>query len=284
MDFDEQEWWRVWSSRPYRTLCAEREPRWREKKERPKPGFTAGSKQRSRVRHPGCEEPGEFRAPPADGPVRGDGPPPFRWFCLDHVRAFNARYNFFDGMSADEIHEAQRPMAGWEADARLPTGGADRAAALGRFRRSPGRDRRAVPRAGGDAERKDGKPLSGADRERCARWGWSRRRPRALRRRYSDWCAAITRTAMAATAATSRARQGDRGLSAAGVPALPNSSDADHARYGGGAVRSESGDCARARCTSPSGSLSPPPRKALPTMKRRTGQDEHHRRSGAPPR
>ena len=50
---------------------------------------------------PGCEERGEFRAPPAEGPVRGDRPPPFRWFCLDHVRAFNQRYNFFDGMSAD---------------------------------------------------------------------------------------------------------------------------------------------------------------------------------------
>jgi len=34
--------------------------------------------------------------------------------CLDHVREFNARYNFFDGLSPDEIHEAQSPLAGWE--------------------------------------------------------------------------------------------------------------------------------------------------------------------------
>jgi DnaJ-domain-containing protein 1 len=38
----------------------------------------------------------------------------WQFFCLDHVRAFNARYNFFDGLSPDEIHEAQSPLAGWE--------------------------------------------------------------------------------------------------------------------------------------------------------------------------
>lgn len=37
----------------------------------------------------------------------------WQWFCLDHVRAFNARYNFFDGLAPDEIHEAQSPLAGW---------------------------------------------------------------------------------------------------------------------------------------------------------------------------
>ena len=38
----------------------------------------------------------------------------WQFFCLTHVRAFNARYNFFDGLSPDEIHEAQSPLAGWE--------------------------------------------------------------------------------------------------------------------------------------------------------------------------
>ena len=42
----------------------------------------------------------------------------WQWFCLEHVRAFNARYNFFDGLGPDEIHEAQSPLAGWE---RAPT-------------------------------------------------------------------------------------------------------------------------------------------------------------------
>ncbi len=40
----------------------------------------------------------------------------WQWLCLDHVRAFNAKYNFFDGLTTDEIHEAQSPLAGWERD------------------------------------------------------------------------------------------------------------------------------------------------------------------------
>ena len=66
---------------------------------------------------PGCNEPGEFRAP-LDEPIDQDRPRPFRLLCLNHVRAFNSRYNFFDGMSVDEIHHAQRPMAGWERETR----------------------------------------------------------------------------------------------------------------------------------------------------------------------
>ena len=38
----------------------------------------------------------------------------WQFLCLDHVRAFNAGYNYFDGMSPDEIHAAQSPLAGWE--------------------------------------------------------------------------------------------------------------------------------------------------------------------------
>lgn len=66
---------------------------------------------------PGCREPGEFRAPlsPDRSP---DGPPQWRWLCLDHVREFNAGYNFFAGMSADQIMAAQSPTAGWETESR----------------------------------------------------------------------------------------------------------------------------------------------------------------------
>jgi hypothetical protein len=61
---------------------------------------------------PGCDEAGQFRAPGSRGPGF-DGPGEHLWFCLDHVREFNARYNFFTGMSADEIVAAQHPAAGW---------------------------------------------------------------------------------------------------------------------------------------------------------------------------
>jgi hypothetical protein len=64
---------------------------------------------------PGCQEPGEFRAPAS--PHRSpDGPPPYRWLCLDHVREFNAGYNYFEGMNADQIMAAQSPTAGWETE------------------------------------------------------------------------------------------------------------------------------------------------------------------------
>lgn len=135
---------------------------------------------------PGCEAPGEFRAPYLDAVTVGrDGPPPFRWLCLDHVRAFNAGYNFFSGMSADEIHEAQRPYAGWARENRTYANGdpgprwADFAdpldAIAARFRRT------AAP------ERTDGKPLSGQDRESLRVLGLEPDADRrGLRQRYSE--------------------------------------------------------------------------------------------------
>ncbi|PQM26855.1 molecular chaperone DnaJ [Sphingopyxis lindanitolerans] len=66
---------------------------------------------------PGCREPGEFRAP-ATQHRSPDGPPPYRYLCLDHVREFNAGYNFFEGMNADQIMAAQSPTAGWETESR----------------------------------------------------------------------------------------------------------------------------------------------------------------------
>lgn len=76
--------------------------------------------------HPGCLEAGEFRAPGAQG-SSFDGPGDWRWLCLDHVREFNAGYDWFAGMSADEILAAQSPVSGWrtEQPAFRPTAGLD---------------------------------------------------------------------------------------------------------------------------------------------------------------
>ncbi|NOW43994.1 hypothetical protein FHW96_000121 [Novosphingobium sp. SG751A] len=77
---------------------------------------------------PGCEEAGEFRAPgvKASG---FDGPGHYRWFCLEHIRAFNAGYDYFEGMSPEEIWAAQSPIHGWEQETRAfrPTAGIDSA-------------------------------------------------------------------------------------------------------------------------------------------------------------
>ena len=65
---------------------------------------------------PGCEGLGEYKAPVQ--PANFDGPGEYQMLCLDHVREHNSRYNYFAGMSAEEINEAQRPLAGWERPSR----------------------------------------------------------------------------------------------------------------------------------------------------------------------
>jgi hypothetical protein len=72
----------------------------------------------------GCRAPGEFKAPLQ--PSSFDGPGSWRFLCLDHVREHNAKYNFFEGMSPDEISDAQSPLAGWERSTRaFAAAGAD---------------------------------------------------------------------------------------------------------------------------------------------------------------
>ena len=86
-------------------------------------GRVEGAKARCSVR--GCREPGEFRAPLT--PSDFDGPGSWKWLCLDHIREHNAKYNFFEGMSPEEIQAAQSPIAGWERETRAfaHAGGAD---------------------------------------------------------------------------------------------------------------------------------------------------------------
>ena len=76
--------------------------------------------------HPTCQDAGEFRAP-GNRHSSFDGPGDWRWFCLEHVREFNAGYDWFEGMSAEEILRAQSPTAGWERQTRAfnPTAGVD---------------------------------------------------------------------------------------------------------------------------------------------------------------
>ena len=69
---------------------------------------------------PGCDAPGEFRAPGIQRPDF-DGPGDWRWLCLDHVREFNAAYNWFEGMTPEEIQAAQNPYAGWDRETRAFT-------------------------------------------------------------------------------------------------------------------------------------------------------------------
>jgi hypothetical protein len=48
--------------------------------------------------HPGCKEPGQYRAPKGRG-AEGQ----YYRFCLTHVREYNAKYNYFNGMADDAV-------------------------------------------------------------------------------------------------------------------------------------------------------------------------------------
>ncbi|RZV51198.1 MAG: J domain-containing protein [Sphingomonadaceae bacterium] len=56
----------------------------------------------------GCRQPGEYRAPVT--PSGFDGPGAHVLMCLDHVREHNAEWDYFKGMSAEEIWEEQSPI------------------------------------------------------------------------------------------------------------------------------------------------------------------------------
>jgi hypothetical protein len=58
--------------------------------------------------HPHCDRPGSYRAPRA--PAELDR---WRWFCLDHVREYNASWNFFADCPIEEIEAQQRSDGVW---------------------------------------------------------------------------------------------------------------------------------------------------------------------------
>jgi hypothetical protein len=60
--------------------------------------------QSRRCSHDGCSEAGEFRAPRSRTPEH-DG---YDHFCLEHIRAFNAAWDFFKGLSREQIEAEQR--------------------------------------------------------------------------------------------------------------------------------------------------------------------------------
>src|ERR1700712_2522055 len=53
--------------------------------------------------HPGCGKPGPHRAP-----MGRDREGQFFCFCLDHVREYNATYNYFNGMSDEAVAKYQK--------------------------------------------------------------------------------------------------------------------------------------------------------------------------------
>lgn len=74
----------------------------------PKRGRSATDQVQSNVDAPpcqwkGCDKPGRHRAPVGRG---RDGE--YYVFCVDHVRQYNASYNYFDGMSDSDVAKFQK--------------------------------------------------------------------------------------------------------------------------------------------------------------------------------
>lgn len=59
--------------------------------------------------HAGCASEGMFRAPRSRDRLNE-----YFWFCLEHVRAYNASWDYYKGMSADEIEAEIRTSTTWQ--------------------------------------------------------------------------------------------------------------------------------------------------------------------------
>jgi DnaJ-domain-containing protein 1 len=58
---------------------------------------------------PGCCAAGEYRAPKSRERLRD-----YWWFCLEHVRAYNAAWDFYKGMSPAQIEAEMRADVSWQ--------------------------------------------------------------------------------------------------------------------------------------------------------------------------
>ena len=81
----------------------------------------------------GCEEPGEFKAPKG---VRSEGQ--YHNFCLEHVRHYNKAFNYFAGMSPEELDEALHTPPKAESRSSFATGNPGAARAASRSGARPG--------------------------------------------------------------------------------------------------------------------------------------------------
>lgn len=89
----------------------------KKKNPRGRRGMSGASETSTRIcDHEGCEERGLFRAPKAPD-VLDD----FYWFCKDHVREYNLKWNFFDGTTEAEMNAQMSKDKVWERETRAFT-------------------------------------------------------------------------------------------------------------------------------------------------------------------
>jgi hypothetical protein len=89
----------------------------KKKKPRGRRGMSGASETSTRIcDHDGCNEPGLYRAPKAPD-VLDD----FFWFCQQHVREYNLKWNFFDGTTEAELNAQMSKDKVWERGTRPHT-------------------------------------------------------------------------------------------------------------------------------------------------------------------
>jgi hypothetical protein len=59
--------------------------------------------------HADCDGPGEFRAPRSRHRLDE-----YHWFCLEHVREYNKAWNYYAGMSQEEVEAETRRDTTWQ--------------------------------------------------------------------------------------------------------------------------------------------------------------------------
>jgi len=59
--------------------------------------------------HPACGQAGDFRAPKSRDELNA-----YYYFCLNHVRAYNQAWDYFAGLSPDEVEDYTRKATVWE--------------------------------------------------------------------------------------------------------------------------------------------------------------------------
>ena len=73
----------------------------KKKNPRGRRGMTGASETSTRLcDHAGCQEKGAFRAPKSP-----DSLDDYWWFCKDHVREYNLKWNFFQGVTEQEFRD-----------------------------------------------------------------------------------------------------------------------------------------------------------------------------------
>lgn len=86
----------------------------KKKNPRGRRGMSGASETSTReCEHDGCREAGKYRAPRAP-----DVLDEYRWFCKEHIREYNLKWNFFQGTTEAEMNAQMSKDKVWERETR----------------------------------------------------------------------------------------------------------------------------------------------------------------------